>query len=254
MSTSDANGFSGSPALRSVGQGEIALSAVICTHNRYDLLPEAIESLVQQDVPAGLFEIIVVDNSPDQGGAARFGKRYEGLSNLTYLVEPTLGLSNARNIGTAAALGRIVAFIDDDARACPSWAKELLHAHAVFDGRAGIVGGRIAPRWGGEKPEWMGKPLLSYLSIVDLGQELRELSAGEWLAGCNISFDRACLITAGGFSTRLGRMGSGSTLLSNDEMEVSERVRAMGKLEIYAPKAVVEHVIPPERLTQNWFR
>jgi hypothetical protein len=176
------------------------------------------------------------------------------LSNLTYLVEPKPGLSNARNIGTAAALGRIVAFIDDDARACPSWAKELLDAHAAFEGRAGIVGGPIVPRWTNEKPAWIGKPLLGYLSLVDLGHELRESSAGEWLAGCNISFDRESLIAAGGFSTRLGRIGSGSTLLSNDEMEARERVRAMGKLAIYAPKAVVEHVIPPERLTQSWFR
>jgi len=254
MSTSDANSFSGSPVLRSREQGEIALSAIICTYNRYELLPGAIDSLVEQDVPAGLLELIVVDNSPDQAGAARFAQRYAGLSNLTYLVEPKPGLSNARNRGTAAALGRIVAFIDDDARACQSWARELLHAHTAFDGRAGIVGGPIVPRWTDEKPPWMGKPLLGYLSLVDLGHELRELSAGEWLAGCNISFDRASLITAGGFSTRLGRMGSGSTLLSNDEMEVSERVRAMGKLAIYAPKAVVEHVIPPERMTQSWFR
>ena len=254
MSTSDANNFSGSPVLRSPERGEIALSAVICTYNRYDLLPEAIESLVKQNVPAGLFEIIVVDNSPDQAGAARFGQRYAGLSNLTYLVEPKPGLSNARNKGTAAAIGRIVAFIDDDARACPSWAKELLHAHSVFDGRAGIVGGPIVPRWADEKPAWMDKPLLGYLSVVDLGHELRELSATEWLAGCNISFDRASLIAAGGFSTRLGRVGSGSTLLSNEDMEASERVRAMGKLAIYAPKAVVEHVILPERLTQSWFR
>jgi hypothetical protein len=28
----------------------------------------------------------------------------------------------------------------------------------------------------------------------------------------------------------------------------------MGKLAIYTPKAVVEDVIPPERLTPNWFR
>jgi glycosyltransferase involved in cell wall biosynthesis len=254
MSTSDANEFSGSPVLRSAEQGEFALSAVICTYNRYDLLPEAIESLIQQDIPAGSLEIIVVDNSPDQAGAARFAQRYAGLSNLTYLVEPKPGLSNARNVGTAAALGRIVAFIDDDARACPSWAKELLHAHAAFGGRAGIVGGPIVPRWIDEKPAWIGKPLLGYLSLVDLGHELRELSAGEWLAGCNISFDRASLICGGGFSTRLGRIGSGSTLLSNDEMEACERVRAMGKLAIYAPKAVVEHVILPERLTQSWFR
>jgi glucosyl-dolichyl phosphate glucuronosyltransferase len=254
MSTSDANSFFGSPVSRTPERGEIALSAIICTYNRYGLLPEAIDSLIKQDIPAGLLEIIVVDNSPDQARAARFGQRYAGLSNLTYIVEPKPGLSNARNIGTAAALGRIAAFIDDDARACQSWAKELLNAHAAFDGRAGIVGGPIVPRWTDEKPAWLGKLLLGYLSLIDLGHELRELSAGEWLAGCNISFDRESLIAAGGFSTRLGRTGSGSTLLSNEEVEVSERVRAMGRLAIYAPKAVVEHVIPPERLTQSWFR
>ena len=81
MSIPDANRLSGSPVLRSPEQ-EIALSAVICTHNRYDLLPEAIESLVKQDVPADLFEIIVVDNSPNQAAAARFGQRYSDLSNL----------------------------------------------------------------------------------------------------------------------------------------------------------------------------
>ena len=79
--------------------------------------------MAEQDVPAGFFEIIVVDDSPDKAGAERFGQRYAGLSNLTNLVEPKPGLSNARNKGTAAALGRIVAFIDDDARASPSWAK-----------------------------------------------------------------------------------------------------------------------------------
>jgi hypothetical protein len=133
-------------------------------------------------------------------------------------------------------------------------ARPGLHAHAVFDGRAGIVGGPIVPRWTDEKPAWIGEPLLSYLKGIDLGHELRELSAEEWLAGCNISFDRVSLIAAGGFPTRLGRMGSGSTLLSNEELEASERVRAMGKLAIYTSKAVVEHVIPPERLTPSWFR
>src|SRR5262249_37072141 len=147
MSISDANRLSDSPVLRSPERSEIALSAVICTYNRYDLLPAAIESLVKQDLPADSFAIIVVDNSPDQARAKRFGQGYAGLSNLTYLVEPNPGLSNARNKGIAAALGRIVAFIDDDARACASWAKELLHAHTAFDGRAGIVGGPIVPRW-----------------------------------------------------------------------------------------------------------
>jgi glycosyltransferase involved in cell wall biosynthesis len=90
--------------LRSAEQAGIALSAVICTYNRYDLLPEAIESLIEQENPVGSLQIIVVDNSADQAGATRFGQRYSGLSNLTYLVEPKPELSNARNIGAAQHL------------------------------------------------------------------------------------------------------------------------------------------------------
>ena len=79
MSIPDANRLSGSPVLRSPEQ-EIALLAVICTQPVR--LVAAIESLVKQDVPADLFEIIVVDNSPNQAAAARFGQRYSDLSNL----------------------------------------------------------------------------------------------------------------------------------------------------------------------------
>ena len=95
------------------------------------------------------------------------------------------------------------------------------------------------------------EPSLSYLTVIDLGRELCELSAGEWLAGRNISFDMVSLIAAGGSPPRLGRMGSGSTLLSSEEIEASERVRAMGKLAIYtracnpAGAANAELVSPP---------
>src|SRR5260370_21660369 len=137
MPTSDANSCSGLPVSHSTERGEIALSAIICTYNRYDLLPEAIDSLVEQDVPAGLLEIIVVDNSPDQAGAARFGQRYAGLSQLTYPVQSKPGLSNARNIGTAAALGRIVSLLDCHARPPPMQATGSRECHARFGGWAG---------------------------------------------------------------------------------------------------------------------
>ena len=139
---------------------EPALSAVICTYDRYELLPEAIESLQRQDAPAGTVEIIVVDNSPDQAAAASFGRRYAGLPQITYLTAATPGLSNARNVATATARGDIVAFIDDDARASPGWAAALIAAYADYGGRAGIVGGRVVPRWLGEPPAWLDTCLL----------------------------------------------------------------------------------------------
>lgn len=240
-----------SPAAR---PSRVELSAIICTHDRYDLLPEAIDSLLRQDTPPGVIEIIVVDNSTDQAAAADFARHYAGTAGLTYLVEAQPGLSNARNVGVAAARGGIVAFIDDDARAAPNWAGEMIAAHAAYPGQAGIVGGRVLPRWHSAPPRWLGPELYGYLSLLDLGDERRELKAGETLVGCNLSFDRAALVAAGGFSTRLGRIGSGATLLSNEELEAANRITRAGKLSIYAPGAVVEHIVQPDRLTQEWFR
>ncbi len=243
--------MAGEPAARPAG---IELSAVICTHDRYDLLPAAIELLLRQDTAPGVVEIIVVDNSPDQSATAEFARRYAGAADLRYLAEAQAGLSNARNVGVAAARGGIVAFIDDDARASPNWASELIAAHSAYQGKAGIVGGRVIPRWQTPPPRWLGPELFGYLSLLDLGDERRELAAGETLVGCNLSFDRPALLAAGGFSTRLGRTGSGATLLSNEELEAANRITRAGKLSIYAPHAVVEHIVQAERLTQDWFR
>jgi GT2 family glycosyltransferase len=243
-----------SPASDVERSGAISISAVICTYDRYDLLPGAIESLRRQDAPPGSLEIIVVDNSPDQQRARRFAARYAATADFSYLFEPRAGLSNARNRGAGAARGRIVAYIDDDARAAPGWARELLRAHDAYGGRAGAVGGPVRPLWPEAKPDWLGPSLLGYLSIVDLGRETRELLAGEWLAGCNLSFDRTALVVAGGFRVDLGRVGSAGMMISNEDLEIAERIKASGKLVVYAPAACVDHVIAPERLTEAWFR
>ena len=110
------------------------------------------------------------------------------------------------------------------------------------------------PRWVGEKPAWMGRPLLSYLSVGDWALSRVNCPQENGLPGATFLSDRATLIAAGGFSASLGRVGSRATLLSNDDPEAIDRKRVLGKSAIYAPKAVVEHVIPPERPTQSWFR
>lgn len=234
--------------------GDPALSVVVATYDRYDVLPDAIASLRRQNVPRGFLEIIVVDNSPDQAWAARVAERYAGVEEVRYLLEPTPGLSNARNVGTEAARGGIVAFIDDDAIADPEWARATVEAFALFGERAGIVGGRILPRWVKPQPAWLPDRLTSHLSIVDWGGELRELEPDKWVAGCNIAFRKSALRAVGGFSRALGRIGSGLALLSNDETEVARKIQALGYVTVYAPASRVDHVIDPARLKRQWFR
>jgi len=58
----------------------------------------------------------------------------------------------------------------------------------------------------------------------------------------------------GGFPIHLGRNKGGQALLSNDESDVVQKLKAKGSRLIYAPDASVEHLVPSERLDQAWFR
>lgn len=228
------------------------LSVVICTYDRYDLLSEALAALAAQTMAPDDFEILVVDNSPDAKRSAAESGKYKKMSNLTWHHLDRPGLSNARNFGTGAAKGEIVAFLDDDALAVPGWAKAMVEAFDALGPGIAAVGGRVTPLFRAPRPGWLSDKLLSHLSMVDLGDERRPIAAGEWVVGANIAYRRDLLAETGGFSTNLGRIG-GLGLLSAEETEVAARLYANGYEIAYDPQAQVEHIVDASRTTQAWF-
>jgi len=230
------------------------ITAAICTHERYDMLPGAVESALAQDLPAGSFEVIVVDNSPDAARSAREAAAFADRPALRWYHEARPGLSNARNVAARHARAPNIAYLDDDARAEPGWLGALLACFDAFGPDLKVAGGRIRPWWGAPRPAWLPDEMLGDITVVDLGPERRLLGPEEWLAGANIAFRRDALAEAGGFDTSLGRTGGGASLLSAEETAMTERIRALGGLVAYEPAAAVDHWVDPERLTQRWFR
>jgi glycosyltransferase involved in cell wall biosynthesis len=230
------------------------ITVAICTYDRYDVLPKAIESAVAQSLPADQYRILVIDNSPDQKLARSISKRFTPISNLKYLLEETPGLSNARNVSARECGTEFVSFMDDDAIASPNWVEEVLKAFDAFGPSAAIVGGRVDPIWAAPRPPWLHDNMLGSLSVVNWGGGTRVAGPEEWFAGTNISFRTRQILEHGGFATNLGRIGSGSSLLSNEETHLVARIREGGGSLIYAPAAFVNHLVEPGRLTRAWFR
>src|SRR5512146_766052 len=95
----------------------VAISAVICTNRGGATLQLAIESLLEQTIPTEKYEIVIVDNHPDQA-ARRLVERIvedNGHKKIRYIHESRTGLSYARNTGAQAAQGKWVFYMDDDA-------------------------------------------------------------------------------------------------------------------------------------------
>lgn len=93
------------------------ISVVIPTYNAADTIQRAIESCMQQTLPAD--EIILVDDASTDN-TVQIAQEYD---NITLLRQPkNAGPSAARNRGWDAATGTIVAFLDAD----DIWHKEKL--------------------------------------------------------------------------------------------------------------------------------
>lgn len=229
---------------------DLTLTIVICTNNRYGLLEKALASaLAQGDAPA---EIIVVDNSSNKDEAKAFARRYSGCPQIRFAFEEIQNLSHARNAGVALARTDIVAFMDDDALAEPVWAKALAEAFATGGSDVGCVGGPVRPIWASAPPTWLTPALAGYLSILDLGDKQKELAPGEWLAGCNIAFNRQALLDIGGFRTDIGRTGNPLCLMSNEETAAWQKLKRAGKKVLYSPHAIVFHHVDENRVNTPW--
>lgn len=227
------------------------ITVVICTFNRFELLPDAIASIELQDFPADSYELLIVDNSDDLAAQARFRDGLEIICNHRYLTEGQPGLSRARNIGANAAASEIVVFIDDDAKAAPDWLTHITETFSRHE-RAGITGGPVRPIWTVPRPPWLSPSLEPYLTILDRGADIRVLPPNEWLAGTNIAFRTQLLKEAGLFPENLGRVRQ--LLLSNEELFVSDKIRELGYDVLYNPEVIVDHRVHAERATHSWLR
>lgn len=130
-----------------ITQNTPEISVCVCTYKRPVLLQQLLESLANQTFPLASFEVIVVDN--DRSGSAKqvvvtAAQRYPALV-VRYEIEPTPGISHARNKTVALAAGELLAFIDDDEWAVGNWLSDLLECMENL--KADAVLGPVIPQY-----------------------------------------------------------------------------------------------------------
>jgi glucosyl-dolichyl phosphate glucuronosyltransferase len=231
----------------------LAYSIIVCTYNRAHLLRACFEAIVREmarTIEEG--ELILVDNASNDFTREVFSSLQSevgGILRLKYCYEPELGLSIARNHGVTSALGDILVFVDDDAIVLEGWLQNCLAAFRNYPG-ADAVGGEVRPRASVPVPDWLVPPLTSLYSIFSLGgSKIRPFRGKALPVGANMAF-RRLVFDVRQFSRELGR--TGANLMSNEEGEIFLAIRQGGKDILYVPSMRVEHIIDPERLTEDW--
>jgi glycosyltransferase involved in cell wall biosynthesis len=106
---------------------EALVSAIITTHNRADLLPRAIDSVLRQTY-VNLEIIVVDDGSRDETGTVvqNYQRRDDRIRYLR--LEKSRGACAARNYGIGEAKGQFVAGLDDDDEWLPKRVEVLMNS------------------------------------------------------------------------------------------------------------------------------
>jgi O-antigen biosynthesis protein len=195
------------------------ISVVVCSYNGARTIQDCFEGLVRLEYPN--FEVIVVDDGSTDATSAitlQYGFRLVSTENR--------GLSSARNAGLKAAMGEIVAYIDDDAYPDPHW---LTYLAATFLNTAhvGVGGPNLAPPEDGPIADCVANAPGGPLHVLLSDHE------AEHIPGCNMAFRKAALEAIGGFDTQFRTAG--------DDVDVCWRLQQLGWTIGFHPAAMVWH-------------
>ena len=207
------------------------VSVIVVSRDRPRLLRRCVKSLAQ--LYYSNFEIIVVCD-PDAGEELRAAGYKDRLKIVQY---DTANISVARNLGLSVASGDIVAFIDDDSVAEPTWLDHLIEpiakGHAVAAG--GYVRGRngISFQWRARdvRPDGWSEPL--FIEGNEPVCVTTEPSLGVKTEGTNMAFRRAKLMAMGGFDPAFQ--------FYLDETDVNMRLAKEQAVTAIVPLAQVHH-------------
>ncbi len=225
------------------------LTVVMTTRDGERTLPRVLDAYCALEAPEGGWKLCVVDNGSTDG-TPRILDGYAGRLPLTRFVESRRGQNRARNAALGAIEGDLVVLADDDAVPRADWLAALRRAadaHPEF----GIFGGAIRPLWEHPPEEWVLRwvPPGAGFALTDPAWPEGPIRPS-WIFSPNMAMRAAVFARGHRFDERFGpREGS---YAMGSETEMTERLAREGVYAWHVAGAVVEHIIRPHQMTEDW--
>lgn len=213
---------------------DILVSVVVPAFNRPKLLEELIDSLWDQTLSPSLYEIIIVDNCSTSDELRSKVEEWQARSPchmVFHRMPVNMGPAPARNAGAALARAEIIAFTDDDCRACREW---------LASGLEGFING--------EQVGFVCGPVLN-----KPGQPTTFFSIGAPLPGetpmyptANVFYRKKVLREVGGFDKGvwLGEWkGAKGIALESSDTDLAWRTKEQGYTCVFQPNATIFHEV-----------
>lgn len=211
------------------------LVSIILPTVRTTTVGDAIEAILRQTVDD--WEVVVVPQGDDAGLIELLEGYHRRDPRVRFVHADTMNLSNARNVGMAAATGDIFAFTDDDCEVAPDWVSTIIEQ---FDARPdiGFLGGEVvAPK---STQPWRISTCPAAHVIEGEWLPAREAAAphGFYMIGANMVVRREVAERVGPFDVVLG---AGARFACCEDQDFGFRAAALDVGFKTTPKLVVHH-------------
>ncbi|MGQ0660687.1 glycosyltransferase [Sphingosinicella sp.] len=195
----------------------LTISLVIPAHNEEAYIGACLDA-VMQHVAERVCEIIVVDNDSNDG-TAEIVRRYE---RVTYVFEPSKGITKARQRGYQSARGDILAFADADTIPPAGWIERIDEQFHQDAGLACISG----------PYRYYDLPRLQQSIASAWFVAARPLYRvfGYLVVGGNFAIRRSALDAMGGFDATIEFYG--------EDADIARRARKFGRV-LFTPRLVM---------------
>ena len=196
------------------------ISAYIPAYNAARFLPGSIESLLAQTLAP--VEILVIDDGSSDD-SARIASGYPGVRLIRH--RQNRGLAAARNTAFRSAACDLVAALDADCIAEPSWLATL--AESMQESDVAGAGGSLRE---GVQDSWADRWRAAHMP-QEWGP--RSIRNPKFLFGCNNIYRKAAVLEVGGYDETLRTNG--------EDCDLSRRLRERDWQLIYNPAAQAVH-------------
>lgn len=202
----------------------IELSVITPTRNRAQVLERCLACLDAQTLDPSRYEVIVIDDASTDRTTAVIdaAQRSAACAIRPFAMAERAGISPVRNLAIREARGEIIAFVDSDSLAPPSFLAVLLDCHR----RAGP---NIVRRGPVVLTRSLERPFEARSSLLDVSTAYFDTDNG--------SVRKEHLIKAGLFDEGLSPYGW-------EGLDMGFRLRALGLRRVFCREAVLYHYQP----------
>jgi lipopolysaccharide/colanic/teichoic acid biosynthesis glycosyltransferase/GT2 family glycosyltransferase len=203
-------------------QGNPKYSIIVPVYNSQNTIGQCLDGLICQTIKRDAYEILLVDD----GSTDDTARIVENYPEIRYLPVKHGGPAAARNAGSYAARGEILAFTDSDCIPAPDWLEKLT---APFEN----------PKVVGVKGAYRSQQKSIMARFVQLEYEYKyrrmaEQPSIDFIDTYSAAYQRDIFLKNGGFEISFSTP-------SVEDQELSFRLASKGYLLVFEPEAIVFH-------------